>query len=182
VPDAPFLLYPAITYPHKNHLVLLDAFARLDGAAADAQLVLTGGRGPDEELVQERIRQLGLTGRVQRPGRVDSATLEALYAAASAVVVPSRYEGFGLPVLEAMVRGRPVVAARSGSLPEVAGPDDLVDPDDVTAWAGAMQAVLTMSDRSRAARVGAGRDRAARFSPERTASALVAAYRAAHRR
>ncbi len=182
VPDAPFLLYPAITYPHKNHLVLLEAFARLDGAAADAQLVLTGGRGPDEELVQERIRQLGLTGRVHRPGRVDSATLEALYAAASAVVVPSRYEGFGLPVLEAMVRDRPVVAARAGSLPEVAGPDDLVDPDDVTAWAGAMQAVLTMSDRSRAALVGAGRDRAARFTPERTASALVAAYRAARGR
>jgi alpha-1,3-rhamnosyl/mannosyltransferase len=182
VPDGPFLLYPAITYPHKNHLVLLEAFARLDGAAADAQLVLTGGRGPDEELVQERIRQLGLTGRVHRPGRVDTATLEALYGAASAVVVPSRYEGFGLPVLEAMVRDRPVVAARAGSLPEVAGPDDLVDPDDVTAWAEAMQAVLTMSDRSRAARVGAGRDRAAQFTPERTASALVAAYRAAHRR
>jgi alpha-1,3-rhamnosyl/mannosyltransferase len=179
VPDGPFLLYPAITYPHKNHLVLLEAFARLDGPAAAASLVLTGGVGPDEPQVQERIRRLGLADRVLRPGRVDVATLDALYAAASAVVVPSRYEGFGLPVLEAMARDRPVVVARAGSLPEVSSPEDLVDPDDVTAWAGAMQAVLTMSERTRAARVGAGRDRVARFTPERTAAALMTAYRAA---
>lgn len=179
VPDGPFLLYPAITYPHKNHLTLLDAFARLEGPAAQARLVLTGGSASMEPRVLARIEELGLGDRVLRTGRVDQARLEALYAAATAVVVPSRYEGFGLPALEAMTRGCPVVVARSGSLPEIARPDDLVDPDDVTGWAAAMQSVLTLTDRARSDRVGAGRRVVERFSPERTAAGLIEAYRAA---
>jgi alpha-1,3-rhamnosyl/mannosyltransferase len=179
VPDGPFLLYPAITYPHKNHLTLLDAFARLEGPAAHARLVLTGGSASMEPRVLERIDELGLGDRVLRTGRVDQARLEALYAAATAVVVPSRYEGFGLPALEAMARECPVVVARSGSLPEVARPEDLVDADDVTAWAAAMQSVLTLTDRARTDRVGAGRRVVERFSPERTAAGLIEAYRAA---
>ncbi len=179
VPDGPFLLYPAITYPHKNHLTMLDAFARLDGPAARARLVLTGGSAATEDRVRDRIDELGLTDRVLRPGRVDQATLEALYAAAAGVVVPSRYEGFGLPALEAMARGCPVVAARAGSLPEVARAEDLVDPDDVTGWTAAMQSVLALSDRDRADRVGAGLRAVERFSPERTAAGLIEAYRAA---
>jgi alpha-1,3-rhamnosyl/mannosyltransferase len=181
IPDGPFLLYPAITYPHKNHLVLLEAFARLDGAAAGSTLVLTGGAASCEEQVRARIHELGLSRRVWRTGRVDAARLEALYDAATAVVVPSRYEGFGLPALEAMVRGCPVVVARSGSLPEVVRDDDLVDPDDVTGWAEAMQAVLALSDRERSDRIAAGREFAARFTPERTAAGLIEAYRAARR-
>lgn len=180
VPEGRFLLYPAITYPHKNHLVLLDAFARL--GEEDVTLVLTGGAAGSEHEVRERIDRLGLGDRVRRPGRVAEADLEALYAAATAVVVPSRYEGFGLPALEAMARGCPVVVARSGSLPEVVGPDDLVDPDDVTGWAEAMQAVLSLSGPERAARIEAGRRCAARFTPERTAAGLIEAYRAARRR
>lgn len=179
VPDGPFLLYPAITYPHKNHLTLLDAFARLEGPASQARLVLTGGSASMEPSVLARIDELGLGERVLRTGRVDQARLEALYAAATAVVVPSRYEGFGLPALEAMARGCPVVVARSGSLPEVARSEDLVEPDDVTAWAAAMQSVLTLTDRARSDRVGAGRRVVERFSPERTAAGLIEAYRAA---
>jgi glycosyltransferase involved in cell wall biosynthesis len=132
-----------------------------------------------EPRVLERIDELGLGDRVLRTGRVDQARLEALYAAATAVVVPSRYEGFGLPALEAMARECPVVVARSGSLPEVARPEDLVDADDVTAWAAAMQSVLTLTDRARTDRVGAGRRVVERFSPERTAAGLIEAYRAA---
>lgn len=179
VPDGPFLLYPAITYPHKNHLTLLEAFARLDGPAATARLVLTGGSAATEDQVRARIEELGLTDRVLRPGRVDQATLEALYSAAAGVVVPSRYEGFGLPALEAMARGCPVVVARSGSLPEVARAEDLVDPDDVTGWTAAMQSVLALSDRDRSERVGAGLRAVERFSPERTAAGLLETYRAA---
>ena len=179
VPDGPFLLYPAITYPHKNHLVLLDAFARLQGPSAAATLVLTGGSASTEGAVRSRIDQLGLADRVLRPGRVDQDHLEELYAAAAGVVVPSRYEGFGLPALEAMERGCPVVVARSGSLPEVVRTEDLVDPDDVTGWATAMQAVLTLSDQERADRIAAGRACAARFTSERTAAGLLQAYRTA---
>ena len=181
VPEGQFLLYPAITYPHKNHLVLLDAFAGLDPAARDAQLVLTGGAASTEDAVRARLEDLGLGGRVVRTGRVTAAQLESLYAAATAVVVPSRYEGFGLPVLEAMLRGCPVVAARAGSLPEVARPEDLVDPDDVTGWTTAMQSVLTLSDRARSERIAEGRRAVARFTPGRTAAGLLDAYRAARR-
>jgi glycosyltransferase involved in cell wall biosynthesis len=122
VPDAPYLLYPAITYSHKNHRVLLEAVAQqLHGPARDSVLVLTGGSAGAEAEVAERIDTLGLTERVWRTGRVGQERLDALYAGASAVVVPSRYEGFGLPALEAMQRGCPVVVARAGSLPEVVG-------------------------------------------------------------
>ncbi len=179
VPDGPFLLYPAITYPHKNHLVLVEAFARLTGPAAAASLVLTGGSASVEDELRARIDELGLGGRVVRTGRVDQERLERLYAAAAGVVVPSRYEGFGLPALEAMSRGCPVVVARSGSLPEVARTEDLVDPDDVTGWTSAMQSVLTLADPARGERVADGRRVAARFTPQRTAAGLLDAYRAA---
>lgn len=182
VPPGPFLLYPAITYPHKNHLVLLDAFRRLDGPASGATLVLTGGSAGTEELLSRRIDEWGLRDRVVRTGRVSQDRLEALYGAAAAVVVPSRYEGFGLPALEAMVRGCPVVVARAGSSPEVARAEDLVDPDDVTGWAAAMQAVLALSDRDRAERIEAGRRQAGRFTRERTALGLIEAYRVARHR
>ena len=189
----PYFLYPAITYPHKNHLVLLEAVARLDD---DVTLVLTGGAGPDEAEVMARVDRLGLGDRVRRPGRVPAAHLEALYAAAAAVVVPSRYEGFGLPALEAMERGCPVVVSAAGSLPEVVRAEDLVPADDVTAWAEAVQAVLSLAPEAREQllkvavealallvprqddAVAAGREAAARFSAARTAEGLHDVYHA----
>lgn len=179
LPTGPYLLYPAITYPHKNHLVLLDAFARVAGAEPSVTLVLTGGEGAAEQKVLDRIARPDLRGRVQRRGRVSAAELEALYRDASAVVVPSRYEGFGLPVLEALARDVPVVASSAGSLPEVARAEDLVDPDDVTAWFGAVQCVLSLSAEERARRVAAGRVLLGGFSPEATAAGLLRSYRRA---
>ncbi|MHB1139332.1 MAG: glycosyltransferase, partial [Microthrixaceae bacterium] len=128
---------------------------------------------------RDRIQALDLTRRVVRTGRVPAEQLAALYADATAVVVPSRYEGFGLPVLEAMVRGCPVLAARAGALPEVARAEDLVDPDDVTAWAEAMQAVVSLDPAGRAERVVAGRATALDFTSQRTARAQLQSYRRA---
>ena len=174
---SPYFLYPAVTYPHKNHLMLLDAFAVLRQSYPEASLVLTGAAGPMEESVQKRMGQLDLQEAVQRTGRVSAAELEDLYAGASAVVLPSLYEGFGLPALEAMARGCLVIGSDRGSLPEVLASQDLVDPEDLTAWAAAMQAVLVMSDSQRATRREAGLSRAAAFSPARTAAALCDSYR-----
>ncbi|MBS1836476.1 MAG: glycosyltransferase family 4 protein [Actinobacteria bacterium] len=179
VGDDPFVLYPAITYPHKNHLLLLDAFALVARRHPDLRLVLTGGSAAEEGRVRERMGRPDLDGRVLRTGRVSAAQLESLFAAAVAVAVPSTYEGFGLPVLEAMVRGVPVVAADAGSLPEVARPEDLVPLGDVAAWAAAIEAVVGAPPAERAIRIAAGRRRAARFTPERTATALADAYRRA---
>lgn len=183
-PDSrrPLFLYPAITYPHKNHLVLLDAFADLLRAIPGARLALPGGAGPGEGEVRARIARRDLAGKVDRPGRVERSVLERLYREATAVVVPSRYEGFGLPALEAMARGVPVLVADAGALPEVvaggAGPAPApVDPDDVTAWSEAMQAVARLDDDRRRLLVEAGLSRAAGFEPSRTADALVAAWR-----
>jgi len=179
VPTRPFFLWPAITYPHKNHQVLLAAFAELVASGADVELVLAGGLGPSEGDVISTVVKLGLTDRVRRTGRVPAPLLDRLYRSAAAVVVPSRYEGFGLPVVEAQVRGCPVVVADAGSLPEVADPADLVDPDDVAGWAAAMRDVLLLTDAARQSRAERGRALAAQFTPARTARAQLAAYRQA---
>jgi glycosyltransferase involved in cell wall biosynthesis len=179
VPTRPYFLWPAITYPHKNHQVLLAAFAELVGGGADVELVLAGGLGPSEGDVISTVVKLGLTDRVRRTGRVPAPLLDRLYRSAAAVVVPSRYEGFGLPVVEAQVRGCPVVVADAGSLPEVADPSDLQDPDDVAGWAAAMRDVLQMTQTERRARTDRGLALAAAFTPSRTAVAQLDAYRQA---
>ena len=87
VPTRPYFLWPAITYPHKNHQVLLAAFAELVGSGADVELVLAGGLGPSEGDVISTVVKLGLTDRVRRTGRVPVALLDRLYRSAAAVVV-----------------------------------------------------------------------------------------------
>lgn len=166
----PYVLYPAITYPHKDHATLLEAVA---SSTTGVQLVLTGGAAACEEAVVERAGRGDLRGRVHRLGRVPRAELAALMAGAAAVAVPSRYEGFGLPALEAMAAGRPVVVSDAGSLPEVVGHAGLVVPaGDVAAWAVALDELVT--DRALAARLVAdGLRAAASWTPERTASGLV---------
>ncbi|MFZ4517549.1 MAG: glycosyltransferase family 4 protein [Microthrixaceae bacterium] len=175
----PFLLYPAITYPHKNHLTLLDAFARVAAVEPDLHLVLTGGAASGEGGVEERLRRADLAGRVLRTGRVPASQLDTLFRHATGVVVPSRYEGFGLPVLEAMGREVPVLAADAGSLPEVAAPEDLVPATDVAAWADRMTALVREGPADRARRIARNRALAATFTPRRTAAGLLNAYRRA---
>ncbi len=137
--DRSFFLYPAITYAHKNHCFLLEAFARVVGRHPEARLVLTGGSGKGEELVRGTIRELGLERHVLRLGRIPRPHVDALYHEATALVFPSRFEGFGIPLLEAMSRGCPVLAADATSLPEVGGDACLLLPlGDAEAWSSAM--------------------------------------------
>lgn len=177
--DGPVVLYPAITYPHKNHAVLVDAFAKVVRRHPDAVLVLSGGRGGEEDRLRDQIDRLGLRERVRRTGRISAADVAGLYQEASVVAVPSRYEGFGLPAAEAMAYGAPVVASSATALPEVVGDAGLlVAAGDVQGWASAIGSLLEdTAERSRLAVLG--RERARRFTWAANAAALVDVYRRA---
>ena len=132
--------------------------------------------GPDRGLGDElraEARTLGLNGRVEFAGHVSRDELAALYRGAAVLVFPSRYEGFGLPVLEAMASGTPVVATSSSSIPEVAGDAAILVEPDVKALAAGIERAL--AERERLA--GAGLERAARFSWAETARLTAAVYR-----
>lgn len=160
----PYFLYPAITYPHKNHRVLIDAFARLRAVQPEARLVLTSRPDQHEQALADQAARLGVLEAVVRTGRIPVHDLDALYRGATALTFASRFEGFGLPVLEAMVRGCPVLAARATALPEVVGSAGiLLAPDDPQEWAQAMESMITDPQR-RQALVDAGRRWAASFS------------------
>lgn len=167
--ERPFVLYAAIPYAHKNHETLLAAMRVLVSRGGGLDLVLTGGPGPCDALITAAMVDPVLAGRVHRLGRVPRSDLVELMGAASVVAIPSRYEGFGLPALEAMSFGTPAVVAAAGSLPEVVGDGALVvDPDNVIGWADALESAA--NDPATAHRlIAAGREVAARFTPERTA-------------
>jgi glycosyltransferase involved in cell wall biosynthesis len=171
-----FIVYPAITYHHKNHITLVRAFATLVATEPSLRLILLGGKGPAEDVVRTLIADLGLVDAVVRPGRVPAADRDGLYEHASALAFPSRYEGFGVPVLEAFAHGLPVVAARATALPDAVGDAGvLVDPLDTNAWAVALASVLNDPDRAASLR-DAGARRAATFSSAVSAEALADAY------
>ncbi|MGH2757178.1 MAG: glycosyltransferase family 4 protein [Actinomycetota bacterium] len=181
----PFFLYPAALYPHKNHLVLVQAFARLLEVHPDVTLVLTGAKGSmqwgtaksmDVPLAEE-IRKLGIKERLMSLGFVSAHDLEALYHHATAVTFPSRFEGFGAPVLEAMARGCPVIGADATAIPEIVQDAGiLVSPDNPDQWFAAMCEVLENEEvRTRLAK--AGPERAREYTWTRSADALEEAYR-----
>ena len=175
--DRPFVLYPAITYPHKNHVTLVAAFARVIAVDHEARLVLTGGRGPSEDLVESTIEAYGLNATVVRTGRIPESDLDLLYRSASLMAFPSLYEGFGVPVLEAMARGCPVVAGDAGALPEVVGDAGiLIDPIDVAGWAEVITSLI--ADQAQCAALARkGFDRARLFTWPASAEALLSVYR-----
>ena len=161
--------------PHKNLARLIDALAAIP-AERRPVLVVPGYPTPYESVLREHAAGRGVLGDVRFLDWVSAPELEGLYALAAAFVFPSLYEGFGLPVLEAMRRGVPVACADRSSLPEVAGNAALrFDPEDPRAITVAMQRLLTdpaEADRLRAA----GRKQAARFTWEATARATAASY------
>jgi glycosyltransferase involved in cell wall biosynthesis len=176
--DRAFVVYPGITYAHKNHRTLLRALAVLRDQGGPVPLaVLPGGSGDAETDLRDEVDRLGLRDLVRRPGRLPEDDLWLLYGAAAALALPSRYEGFGLPVLEAMSVGCPVLASRVCALPEVVdGGGVLLDPDDPVAWADAIGRVAADPVR-RSDLAARGRARAAEFTWDRAADLLDELYR-----
>jgi glycosyltransferase involved in cell wall biosynthesis len=168
----PYVLWLGTIEPRKNLPVLLDAFASL--ARDDVDLVIGGGAGWNDELAALERRS---PASVRRIGFVPPEDLPALYAGAAVFCFPSLQEGFGLPVLEAMAQGAPVVTSEGTATAEVVGDAGrTVDPRDTAALATALHALL--DDPVEARRLGqAGLERVrARFTWERTAAGLVGAY------
>ncbi len=177
--DGPVILYPAIPYRHKGHDVLVRAFGQMIRSQPDAVLVLPGDTWATEAGLAATIRASGAGAQIRRTGRISWDDLHALYALATVVAVPSRFEGFGAPALEAMAAGTAVVVADATALPWVVGDAGIrVPPGDVTAWTDALTRLLDDPEERRS-RVTAGRARAATFTWDRTATALAAAYRQA---
>ena len=162
----------------KNVGTLLEAYARLRTTLADAPpLVLAGHRTPASARWEARCEQPPLRGHVTITGYVDSARKNDLYADALMLVLPSYEEGFGLPVLEAMACGVPVIVSSRGSLPEVAGPAAApIDPDDADGFARAMRALLE-GDATAAGERGVAQ--AAKYSWPACAAAARRAYQSA---
>ena len=174
------VLFMGTLEPRKNVGLLLDAYERLTQRLSDVpELILAGGASPDAAPWLDRIHRAPLAGRVRHIGYVPHEEREACYARARVLVLPSLDEGFGLPVLEAMSAGIPVVVSNRGALPEVVGDAaDLVDASDADGLAVALERLLT--DREWAeCRARAGLARAATFTWDRTAANLRAAYQTA---
>jgi glycosyltransferase involved in cell wall biosynthesis len=167
----PYALFVGGIQPRKDPLAAVEALALLNG---DLDLVLVGAEKRGGPELRERLRKLGLEQRVELAGHVEHEQLAGLYRGAACLVFPSRYEGFGLPVLEAMASGTPVVAAKTGALPEVAGDAAiLVEPGDKTALADGIRRALAERERL----VAAGLERARSFSWAETARRTLSVYR-----
>jgi glycosyltransferase involved in cell wall biosynthesis len=172
----PYVLSVAGPDPTKNVETLIEAFAMLPPPVKEAHDLLLAGDFRRRGDLRERVVRLGIDKQVQFPGVVSDDQLIELYQRAALLVFPSRYEGFGLPVLEAMACGCPVVSSNAASLPEVGGDAViLVPPDDVAGFAEAMTRVLENSETAQSMRAR-GLARAAQFTWERTARETVAVY------
>ncbi len=176
--DRPYVLFVGSREPRKNLARLIEAFARLPDR--DLQLVLAGPSGWGGLDLASLANRAGLMGDVIFPGYLEDRELAALVAGAWVFAFPSIYEGFGLPPLEAMAAGVPVVAGRAGSLPEVLGEAPVwCDPLDVDSIAHALVRAAT-DDEERTRAVEAGQTRAAVFDWEDTARRTLEAYRRIH--
>jgi glycosyltransferase involved in cell wall biosynthesis len=180
-----FILFVGTIEPRKNLITLIEAYAalrqRADSSLATPGLVIAGGKGWLYADFFDRLRALGLQEAVTLTGYVPDADLPALINCASVFAFPSLFEGFGLPVLEAMACGVPVVCSTAASLPEVVGEAGLlVPPEDVAGWVEALRRVL--DDPALAARLRAqGLARAATFTWEAAARQTMQVYEAVMR-
>lgn len=172
----PYLLHVGHLEPRKNLEFLVEVHAALEGPAAAAHLVLVGQDLGSAASIRARVRELGTADRVRFEGTVDEARLLELYAGARAAVVPSRYEGFGLPALEGLAVGLPTIVADTSALPEVTGTRAIRLPaDDHHAWARALESILRTE--LEPSQVAAHKQHAARYSWDEAAAAMVRAWR-----
>jgi glycosyltransferase involved in cell wall biosynthesis len=177
-PERPYLLFVGTLEPRKNVPLLLEAFAMLR-RQIDAQLLVVGGRGWLDEPIFAAHARSGVGDAARFVGSLGEEDLAVLYSHAGVFVLPSLYEGFGLPLLEAMVCGAPVVSSNAGPLPEVAGDAAvLLPPEDPAAWSAALLDVLTRLPLAAELRTR-GFARSRTFSWERAALATRDVYREA---
>jgi glycosyltransferase involved in cell wall biosynthesis len=174
---AHFVLTLGVARPHKNIEVVVDALSRVSPEIVPT-LVIAGGRDPRfPDSIDERVRGLGLTDRVKRVGPVDESDLPALYTLADALIFPSLIEGFGLPVVESMACGTPVVAANAQGTSEAAGDAAVAfNPRDAQMLAEAVCRVLTIES-VRADLIDRGRRRAASLGWDAVGVATMEVYR-----
>jgi glycosyltransferase involved in cell wall biosynthesis len=176
--ERPYWLMVGTLEPRKNHAAALRALARLKANGFPHCLVVAGGAGWLFDPIRTLVGELGLSDDVIFTGRVPDADLPALYSGADCFLMPSLYEGFGFPVLEAMACGTPVVCSNSSSLPEVAGDAALmVDPEDDGALAAAVGRLLAEPDLRSQLRQR-GEQQAAGFRWQECAAQTVQVYAA----
>lgn len=177
----PFILSVSTLHPHKNLDRLVRVFARFRATRPEYRLVLAGLRGFHAAAVEDAIAETALTGAVRLTGWIPRAELYGLYRAAAAFIYPSLFEGFGLPVLEALAAGIPTACSDIEPLRSLAeGAALLFDPNDDEAILGAMERLLS-DEALRASLAAAGPERARRYSWRTTAEATLAALATAGR-
>ncbi len=178
--DEPYILYVGSERPRKSLGRLLDAFAKLKGEFPELKLVKVGAFGRSKEYrrdIMKKLASLGITEDVIFIDRVSELELAYYYSSAQLLAYPSLYEGFGLPPLEAMACGCPVVTSNTSSLPEVVGEAGImVDPHDTDSLAQAMRQVLTNS-KLRDDMVRKGLEQSKRFSWEKAAEQTLEVYK-----
>ena len=172
-----FILFVGTLSPRKNARTLIHAYYHmLHESRIDVPLVLIGSKGWQYEELASTIKELKLSKYIQVLNNIYDEDLARLYSAAGVFALPSYYEGFGLPPLEAMHCGCPVVVSDRGSLPEVVGDAGIIlDPDDVEQWAETLVLVLTNQE-VRKSLVSAGSTQAKKFSWQKTAEATLKLY------
>ncbi len=169
-----YLLFVGTLEPRKNISLLIKALAELE---KDIPIVLAGWKGWGEKPWREKAREAGLDKQIYAPGYIDEESLACLYSGALALVYPSLYEGFGLPVLEAMSCGCPVICSNVASLPEVAGDAALlIDPSDAEDLANAMD-MLVGDSLLRSELIKKGLQRAEFFNWQKTAEQTLEVFR-----
>ncbi len=179
--DTPYWLYVGNLDPNKNLVVLLEGYAQYRQRGGRQSLAMAGHSAFYGTVLRRLVKQLGIADSVLFLGYVPDGHLPALYSAATGVLMPSPFEGFGLPALEAMACGTPVIAANGGSLPEVVGDAGLlVAPDSAQHFAQAMLSIEQDPELSHSL-VAAGRRRASLFNWNRTAQETLAVYTEAAR-
>ncbi|HEU5198373.1 MAG TPA: glycosyltransferase family 1 protein, partial [Ktedonobacterales bacterium] len=172
----PYILFVGTIQARKNVGALIRAFEHLAPEMSDVQLVLAGGISGNSETTVREAKQSRFSGRIRLTGRVAYEDLPAIYAGARVLVLPSRFEGFGLPIIEAMACGTPVVANNASCLPEVAGGAAvLADADDTPAFAAAIRRAME-DETLRADLIARGYQRAEQFRPEICAQQMLSIY------